>query len=181
MPIKKHGLRSNKITKNLSESEVSETEVECICAVCKEVLSPKIENEDTEGEVNNSIECEVCVRSFHTACVNVSDAKYDMLVENDFHWFCPDCDAAAKQLYKSVTALQAENMKLKQDLKVVTERIDVMEATIDTKIANSKKQIKGEIKADLTKLTNEHTKLKADVDEKITTKQMKKESNSKKN
>ena len=130
------------------------------CAECGDLLSSKIEDEDVERETNNNLECEVCVRWFHAQCVSVSEANYLLLVQNDFHWFCPNCDAAAKHLYRSVTAMKAENMKLKQDLSKLSTRVTTVETSLTKKITDTKNQLKGELKNDLK---NDFNKIKADM------------------
>ena len=153
--------RNSKVEKNevvQIPEEVDEDNV--TCSECNELLSSKIEHEDVERETNNNLECEVCVRWFHAQCVGVAEAKYLLLVQNDFHWFCPNCDAAAKHLYRSVTAMKAENMKLKQDLSNLSTRVTTVETTLTKKITDTKNQLKGELKNDLK---NDFNKIKADM------------------
>ena len=163
--------RSNKerTTKSCSEADAT-SEDEITCGNCEQLLSAKVGSNKSK-QVNNVLECEICIRWFHTICVNVSDEQYTMLVDNDFHWFCHDCDAASKQLYKRVTALQAENTKLKQELNTLTTKVatintkvTTVETSIDTKITEANRQLKVELQ---NKIGTENAKLKNEFNHKL--------------
>ena len=129
-----------------STSGVHENRSELFCPVCKE----------SEG----ILECEICVRWFHPKCANVKDEAFKMIEEHNFHWYCPDCDVAAKELHKKVTALQVENTKLKSDLQKIGTRVTKVEnvtktlqddcnQTITTKIGEERNKLKEELKEEL--------------------------------
>lgn len=151
------------LAKKTNEENHEQSEDDAKCGNCEELLSAKV-GTDKDAKVNNTIECEICIRWFHTLCVDVSDQKYTMLVENNFHWYCPDCDVASKQLYKRVTSLQVENTKLKQDLSALTTKVTKVEASIDTKIAAANNKLDTDLRA---QITTESSSLKNEFNKKI--------------
>lgn len=126
-----------------------------------------------------TLECEICVYWYHPNCANVSSEKFKLLQENDVHWYCKNCDFAAKQLHRKVTTLQAETTKLKNDMKKLTTKLNKVEAnqdalkndcnkTITEKIGEECNKIKGAMTSELTNLVlSETNRLKPEIDLKI--------------
>lgn len=114
-----------------------------------DVACPKCNKNEPEVE----IECEVCLRWFHSDCVNVSVLKFQQVVEHNFHWYCPECDVAAVDLHGKMKTLLSENDVLKTQLKSLQDRISQIENNTETlitsKIAEMKQELKGEVKDEL--------------------------------
>ena len=98
------------------------------------------------------IECEVCLKWFHTECAEISALKFTQIVKHNFHWYCKICDATAREIHGKMVTLQTENTKLKQQLKTLSDKVNAIELT--KKIANAKapeerKKLKAELKREI--------------------------------
>ena len=75
------------------------------------------------------IECEVCLKWFHTECAEISALKFTQIVKHNFHWYCKICDATAREIHGKMVTLQTENTKLKQQLKTLSDKVNAIELT----------------------------------------------------
>lgn len=136
----KHGGRKgSRVEVNLDEDDVK-------CPVC----------EKTEVQ----LECEVCLRWFHTDCADVSALKLEQIEKHDFHWYCHDCEVAAVEMHSKIKALQSENTELKMKVKNLTTKlttlenktttlIDECEQKVSVKFAEERDTLKEEIKREI--------------------------------
>ena len=65
-------------------------------------------------ETECDLECEVCLRWFHSTCVDVSALKLQQIKKHGFHWYCQSCDVAAVQIISKVNTLLTDNLSLKK-------------------------------------------------------------------
>ncbi len=87
-----------------------------VCGKCEAVIKQK----------ETSLNCSTCKIPFHTKCYQISDAKYQLLTENeDLLWFCKSCRAVTANLVGKLVILErrcedieSENTKLRNDLSV---------------------------------------------------------------
>ena len=133
-------LRNSQVVKKPEESVEKSDDIQN-----KEVtLCGKCGSEVTE--VEKALNCECCAVWWHCSCVDVSATKYKFLMNNtDLHWFCNQCDIAAKKLYVEVVNLKAENAVLRKSVcDLETKLSDVMQIVekdrIDAIIANDRNE-----------------------------------------
>ena len=106
------------------------TKVPVNCAICNQEIS---ESPSTYNE--NSLECECCIKWFHVKCVNLDEEdKYNAIVNFNLHWYCTHCEGAASKLFQNITSLKAEQLKLREDLTTLSQRLDNSEAEILRKV-----------------------------------------------
>ena len=97
------------------------------CAVCHKICkeAPKIHKD-------KSIECECCLRWFHVTCVKVSVKALTALTTEQVHWFCRNCDGAAKTLYMHCTSLKSEQLRLTKVVESLAEEVKRLQAQSNT-------------------------------------------------
>ena len=72
---------------------------------------------------NKSLFCDICSYWHHIQCVGVPVKKYNFLKENDdIHWYCDQCNRAAKSLHQELVSVKAENAQLKENLSTLEEK-----------------------------------------------------------
>lgn len=100
------------------ESTVNGDTNEDPCGVCNKSVTP----------VDKALFCEICSFWFHILCIRVPTKKYNFLKQNeDIHWYCNQCNRAAKSLHQDMVTLKAENALLKESLQQIEERFITLE------------------------------------------------------
>ena len=95
----------------------------------------EIKNVDQCGSCEKSVSkddkalyCDICRLWFHISCVNVPIKKYNFLKQNeDIFWYCLFCNKAAKSLHQDLVMVKAENVQLRESLKLIEEKFVEME------------------------------------------------------
>ena len=106
------------------------------------------------------LECEICMRWFHTECVGVSALKFKQISDHNFHWYCDECDVAAVKIHGKMKALITENTNLKVIITNLQNKFDLFETQfktfvedrqqeISTKIINGRANLKEEMKLEI--------------------------------
>ncbi len=109
-----------------------------ICGKCEAVIKKK----------DKSINCSICNIPFHPSCYQISDAKYDILKEDDsLFWFCNSCRVVTVNIVNKLVnlerrfdAVEAENISLKNNIATVEKKLETMQAKnklLEEKIAES--------------------------------------------
>ena len=104
---------------------------------------------------NQSLECECCIKWYHVTCAQVEEGKFKAIQEYSLHWFCTNCNGAASKLYQNCTNLQAEQVRLKEEMKTLTKRINDAEQSTDDKMKKLKEETATEVEEKLRKLKEE--------------------------
>ena len=106
----------------------------------EDVLTDSEESEyddsDDEGNVNpcgtcqepvlkdhKALYCDICTTWYHIQCMGVNTKKFTFLKQNeDIHWYCDQCNRAAKSLHQEIVSVKMENAQLKQDLTALEDK-----------------------------------------------------------
>ena len=88
-----------------------------------------------QGEVtavDKAVNCEICSHWYHIICVEVTAAKYKFMMNNpDLHWFCGQCDTAAKKLHQEVIHIKSENSQLRECVSQLQEKLQQVMETVE--------------------------------------------------
>ena len=106
----------------------------------------------TCNKIGTEIECEVCLKWFHTDCENISALKFTQLKKHDLHWYCKICDATVGDIHGKMITLQTENTKLKNQLKTLSDKVNTMVTTQETansKVTEEREKLKNELKREI--------------------------------
>ena len=87
------------------------------------------------------IECEICLRWFHSSCVNLSQLKFTSIVNHDMHWYCDNCEIGAVTLHEKVLELIAENTKLQNKVKSLATEVKKEQNNNKTVIAECEQKV----------------------------------------
>lgn len=84
-----------------------------------------------------SVQCACCNLWYHTPCVDMKDELYNNIVATHeaigVHvWACKACTSSIKALNARVVAMESKMRKLQEDVTSNTEKIDVVEGTVNT-------------------------------------------------
>ena len=114
----------------------------------------------TESDVHlNIIGCEVCLRWFHAECANVSKEKFKVIQENeDISWYCIGCNLGAKQLNKKIAVIQMENTRISKNLDDLIQKVNTIEAKMETKMEGIETHLKKDLKAEMKNMIQEEGK-----------------------
>ncbi len=128
---------------------------------------------------DKSISCSICNIPFHPVCYNISDAKYEVLTEDDsLFWFCNSCRAVTVNIVNKLVnlerrfeAVESENTSLKSnmaDMMKQLESVQTKNKLLEEKIAESieiSKQNKDKLhlKIERKDLKIENLKVKVDA------------------
>lgn len=120
----------------------------------------KCENEIKE-ESDDFIQCDKCMKSFHSQCCGLSRKAFELLLKNEEELFsCYICNEGGGELRKELNTIKTELKKLEklEKLDQLTESINFMSAKFDEvfkDVAENKKKI--------TEIEKENKKLKTEV------------------
>ena len=116
------------------------------------------------------LECEICLRWFHSGCLGVSKAKLKQIVDNDFHWYCAECDYGAVEIHTKMSQLLADNAALKNTVTNLENKLQLFQTEFNTFKAERegeisdkliqganrfKEEVKSEIRAEVEEAANE--------------------------
>ncbi len=86
-----------------------------------------------------SVTCSTCSLKFHTRCVKVSDAKYEMLKEEDtgILWFCRSCIRTTSNMIQHLANMkirlnevEAQRLKDHEEIQSITQKLADIEKTL---------------------------------------------------
>ena len=144
----------NKTTEKSVESEKEEEYT--YCGKCDEYLPDNTEDET----VITTIGCDICLRWFHITCAKVSMEKWQLIKEHDVHWYCDQCNFAAKKLHQEVLSIKAQNLQIQKQMTKLDSKVSQVEASIDEKIKSATENLRKEI----TNNIDVDSKIKASTD-----------------
>ena len=119
-----------------------------LCASCNEVI---IEQPETHQE--KSMECECCMKWYHTQCGKLNEMKFTAITDLDLTWYCPSCEGGAKRLKQHILNLETEHNTFKQELRELRNKVEETENNIIENInSNLDEKIDARIDAKLLQI-----------------------------
>ena len=115
-----------------------------LCGVCKEDV---LDEPQTYEE--KSIECECCLKWFHSNCGQLEENKFNAITTLDLHWYCPACENGSKRLKQHIVKIESEQGTMKKELE-----------ELKTKVEESEKNILENINTNLNQMIDERIELK---------------------
>ena len=104
-----------------------------LCNICTKTL----DDDDEEGEMIKSLECEHCGKWSHNACANVTPDIFELINQHNFRWFCPTCEGKSlnlSNLFVYYQHLQLQHRELMNEVAVLKTRLDTKD---DARSTNS--------------------------------------------
>ena len=98
---------------------------------------------------NMGVQCGVCLHWWHAKCQDISEQNYVFLKDNQIHWYCKGCNAAAVRLHQQLTLLQTQQTEMANEMKEMKENMvskKELENSIKTAMSAEKKSFHTEIK-----------------------------------
>ena len=132
-----------------------------LCGSCNEEI---LEQPETHQE--KSMECECCMKWYHTECGKLNEMKYTAITDLDLTWYCPPCEGGAKRLKQHIQHLETEHNTFKQELRDLRTKVEETENNIteninrnldekiDARIDTKSATLRLELTASITEETN---------------------------
>jgi len=132
------------------------------------------------GEVK-WVECDVCEKWHHIACIGLDDKDYEFLKrakKNNKHifWLCSDCKVASFEVMKAIAEVKEKHEKIEKEmcimktdtvklecgvekLKVRAEKIEAKQGQMEVVISQLKQDVEDTIKKDMNKINEKFGQL----------------------
>lgn len=97
------------------------------CGTCEEIITKS----------DDGLWCELCTNWFHPTCQDVNKTTYQFIVSqskkknNQFHWFCLQCNGSAVRTLKLVNGLKERQDAMEEKLKVLDDKVQVLSDKVD--------------------------------------------------
>ena len=129
----------------------------------KKMADAKIEVEEAVEDVKCpecdetecDLECEVCLRWFHSPCVDVSALKLQQVKKHNFHWYCQSCDVGAVQIISKVNTLLTENSNLKKEVKSLTKKLNTLQDKNNTLLQECEQKVANKFEQEVNNIKEE--------------------------
>ena len=106
-------------------------------------------------ETECDLECEVCLRWFHSTCVDVSALKLQQIKKHGFHWYCQSCDVAAVQIISKVNTLLTDNLSLKKEVKSLTKKLNSLQDGNNTLLQECEQKVANKFEQEVNNIKEE--------------------------
>lgn len=92
------------------------------CGACKAVFRKK----------DKCLQCEMCELWYHASCENVSDAKFEILQDDNIHWYCTlSCNRVASKYLSNMAHIDAK-------IEIIADKVDkICEGEFPPKMAEA--------------------------------------------
>jgi hypothetical protein len=105
-----------------------------LCGVCNKTV-------DKEG-----IQCEICEKWSHPACVDISKDVYDTISRNDqMHWYCMGCNAGASQMIKQLKKIEDRMETIEESFNKHKDDVKKESDKMERNVNKFKEDLRGEI------------------------------------
>ena len=118
-----------------------------LCGSCKEEIV-----EEPETHLEKSMECECCMKWYHTQCGKLSEMKFNAITDLELTWYCPSCEGGAKRLKQHILNLETEHNTFKQELQELRTKVEKTENNIENINTNLDEKIDARIDAKLLQI-----------------------------
>ena len=105
-----------------------------LCGVCNKTVGK-------EG-----IQCEICEKWSHPACVDIPKDVYDTISKNEqMHWYCMGCNAGASQMIKQLKKIQDRMETIKESFNKHKDEVIKESDKMERNLKKFKDDLRGEI------------------------------------
>jgi septal ring factor EnvC (AmiA/AmiB activator) len=105
-----------------------------LCGVCSKTVG------------KDGIQCEICEKWSHPACVDIAKEVYDSVSKNSqMHWYCMGCNAGASQMIKQLKKIQDRIETIDESFSKHKDEIAKESDKMDKNVKKFKEDLHGEI------------------------------------